>query len=101
MAKSESLLSLVLERRFGAAWLRRWAELRDDELRWLAIYLADEVARGQRLDPGDPLERLVEHGRRWLPAALRTDRPAPALVALLAPTLLPLSCATTMQAVAR
>lgn len=83
MGDSELLLTLVLERRFGVAWVDRWEALPDAELRWLAIYLADRDAQGQALDGPEQAASFVELGRRWLPETLRSARPAATLVALL------------------
>jgi hypothetical protein len=79
---STTLLALVLERRFGSTWVRRWLAIDDEEVRWLAIYLAEEVSKGREFGEAAVLGVIAE-GRDWLPATRRTARPPETLLAAL------------------
>jgi hypothetical protein len=88
---SATLLALVLERQFGSAWLKRWLLVEDLEVRWLAIYLAEEARKGREFGQ-TPIFRAIAEGRAWLPAGTRTTRAAETiLVALHAGQLWPLA----------
>ena len=79
---STTLLALVLERRFGAAWVQRWLAVEDEEVRWLAIYLAEEVSKGRECGQAAALG-LIAEGRAWLPVTRRTARPVEMLLVAL------------------
>ncbi len=76
ISDSTTLLAVVLERRFGVRWLQRWQKLPDEETRWLALYLADEVSRGRNFGRGEAATSAIMAARAQLPPAKRTDRTA-------------------------
>lgn len=79
---SATLLALVLERRFGTTWFKRWLLVEDMEMRWLAVYLIEEASKGRVYNQAT-LPRAIAEGRDWLPAATRTARSAEVIVAAL------------------
>ncbi len=80
IADSGMLLALLLERRFGQEWHRRWQLMADPEMRWLAIHLADEASKGREVNHERTALGVLAEGRAWLPEAARTTRAADAIL---------------------
>ena len=83
ISDSATLLAVLLERRFGACWVRRWQRLVDREARWLAIYLADEASKGRDLTRADAASRAIVEGRAHLPFVARGNQTAAGLLGAL------------------
>lgn len=79
ISTSGVVLATVLERRFGARWLRRWRALADEEVRWSALHLADEINKGRKLASSESAILTIAAGRAKLPPTRRTDRSATSL----------------------
>ncbi len=80
---AEVLVPLVLERRFGPAWLARWRAVADPTARWLAICLAAEVDTGRYGAREEAAAALLARGWARPPGLPLAEADLPQLLATL------------------
>ena len=69
MSNAQSLVPLILEQRFGSAWLDRWRGVTDPTVQWLALGLAVAISTGRYPSPEEALGALVASDRARFPVA--------------------------------